>query len=69
MVPRPQLGSHVRVESVEHAAELLGDAETRFFNMLETCARFYPDAIRPGWLIEHEASLSHLVIQHDIPQL
>lgn len=68
LVPRPQLSTHIRVDSAQHAAELLEDAETRFFNILETCARFYPDAIRPGWLLDHEVSLSHLVITHDIPQ-
>jgi hypothetical protein len=69
MVPKPPLATHVRIESAEHASELLSDAETRFFNMLETCALYYPDSIRPGWLLEHEVSLSHLVIQHDIPQM
>lgn len=67
MVPRYG-PTHIRVESDEHAAELLEEAETRFFNMLETCARYHRAAIRPGWLEEHEVSLSNVVITHDLPQ-
>ncbi len=67
-VPRPSLVKTVRIDSTEHAAELLEQAETHFFNMLETCARYYPTAIRPGWLLDHEVSLSQTVISFDIPQ-
>lgn len=67
MVPRYG-PTHIRVESTEHAAELLQEAETRFFGMLETCARFHPGAIPRGWLEDHEVELSTIVQTFDIPQ-
>lgn len=56
------------IQSDDEAADALAQAENFFLFVLEAVATMNHAAIRPGWLQEFDAELSHLVIKHDIPQ-